>query len=323
MRTIKGLNYIQAECQTVDFENKTLKVEETFTKEIYQVPYDKLIIAPGMRSRTFGTPGVDKANHVYFLKNLWDARMIRTRLMECFERAANPFLPADERRRLLTFIVVGGGPTSVEFAGELNQFIKEDVKKWYPELYLQSRIKIVEVGKELLSSFSLDIQDYVRNKFLKDKMEIVTEVSVKNIARNDRNQTLVELSNGQVEPYGLMVWSTGVESIPFVKNLDLEQDVNGRIYIDDRLQVRDHPDVYAMGDCAIIEDKPYPPVAQVANQQATYLGKQFNKCHKKMAKLETCAPFKYTHRGQMASIGKNKSVVDTRNIGEQSLPGAK
>ena len=138
VRTIKGLNYMQAECKSVDFENKSLRVEMSCTNEIHEVDYDKLIIACGMRSRTYSTPGVSQENHVYFLKNLWDSRMIRTRLMECFERASNPFLPGDERRRLLTFIVVGGGPTSVEFAGELNQFIKEDVKKWYPELYLES-----------------------------------------------------------------------------------------------------------------------------------------------------------------------------------------
>ena len=149
-----------------------------------------------MRSRTFGTPGLSEKNYVYFLKNLWDSRKIRARMIECFERASNPELPADDRRRLLNFIVVGGGPTSIEFAGELNQFIKEDVKRWYPELYLEARVKIIEVGKSLMSTYALDIQDYVREKFLKDNIEIITELSVKDIRRNEKNQTLVELSNG-------------------------------------------------------------------------------------------------------------------------------
>ena len=110
-----------------------------------------------MRSRTFSTPGISEENNVFFLKHLWDARKIRSRLIECFERASNPDLSSDERKRLLTFVVVGGGPTSVEFAGELNDFIKKDMKKWYPELYLESKVKIIEVGKALLSTFGKDI----------------------------------------------------------------------------------------------------------------------------------------------------------------------
>ena len=78
------------------------------------------MIACGMRSRTFKTPGLSEENHVYFLKNLWDARKIRARIGECFERASNPHIALDERKRLLTFVIVGGGPTSVEFAGELH-----------------------------------------------------------------------------------------------------------------------------------------------------------------------------------------------------------
>ena len=92
------------------------------------------MLAPGMRSRTFNTQGLNKENHVYFLKNLWHARHIRNRIGECFERASNPHISANERKRLLTFIIVGGGPTSVEFAGELHDLCAKDVKRWYPEL---------------------------------------------------------------------------------------------------------------------------------------------------------------------------------------------
>ena len=108
----------------VDFENKVLHCEEFFTNSPYEHSYDHLVIACGMRSRTFKTPGLSEENYVYFMKNLWDARKVRARLIECFERASNPHLPDAERRRLLTFLIVGGGPTSVEFAGELSQFIK-------------------------------------------------------------------------------------------------------------------------------------------------------------------------------------------------------
>jgi NADH dehydrogenase FAD-containing subunit len=88
-----------------------------------------------MRNRTFKTPGLSEENHVFFMKNLWDARRVRSRLLECFERASNPVLAADEVKRLLTFVIVGGGPTSVEFAGELANFAARDAKAWYPDLY--------------------------------------------------------------------------------------------------------------------------------------------------------------------------------------------
>ena len=232
-------------------------------------------------------------------------------MIECFERASNPELPADDRRRLLNFIVVGGGPTSIEFAGELNQFIKEDVKRWYPELYLEARVKIIEVGKSLMSTYALDIQDYVREKFLKDNIEIITELSVKDIRRNEKNQTLVELSNGQVEAFGFMVWSTGVKSLDFIKELKLPHDKTGRILTNSKLQVLDNPNIYAIGDCGIIENKPYPPIAQVADQQAGYLAKKvFNK---KLMSAENCPDFHYLHRGSMAYIGRERAVVDTRN----------
>ena len=108
---------------------------EFFTNEPFKQDFDYLMIACGMRSRTFKTPGLCEANNAFFLKNLWDARKIRACLIKNLERAANPNIPTAERRRLLTCLIVGGGPTSVEFAGELHGFVKSDIKRWFPDLY--------------------------------------------------------------------------------------------------------------------------------------------------------------------------------------------
>ena len=120
MRTIRNMQYLQATCLDIDLEKKEMKCANYFTDEQFTHGYDYLMIACGMRSRTFKTPGLNEENHVFFLKNLWDARNVRSRLGECFERASSPYIAPDERKRLLTFIIVGGGPTSVEFAGELH-----------------------------------------------------------------------------------------------------------------------------------------------------------------------------------------------------------
>ena len=93
MRTLRGVNYHQAECTAVDLVNKKLTCKEVYTNEKFEQKFDYLIIGCGMRNRTFKTPGLAKENHVFFMKNLWDARRVRNRLLECFERASNPVLP--------------------------------------------------------------------------------------------------------------------------------------------------------------------------------------------------------------------------------------
>ena len=198
VRTIKGLKYFQAECKDIDLDKKVLTCEEYFTKNIYTEEYDYLMLAPGMRSRTFKTPGLSEENHVFFLKNLWDARRIRNRANECFERASNPKIDPGERKRLLTFIIVGGGPTSVEFAGELHDLCAKDLKRWYPELVDEVSIKIVEPAPELLGNFSAELKKYVMSRYRKYNMDIMTGTACSGIERFDGHKTRAIFSNGQI-----------------------------------------------------------------------------------------------------------------------------
>lgn len=153
----------------------------------FEMDYDYLIVACGMTNRTFNTPGLTEDNRVYFLKSLSDAKKIRSRMIDCFERAANPDLPLDEKKRLLNFMIVGGGPTCIEFAGELDEFIKQDVKKWYPELINLSNVSIIEIAPKVMPSYSTDIQNYVEDEFKKKDIKIMNGTSVKEIRRNDKD----------------------------------------------------------------------------------------------------------------------------------------
>jgi len=254
------------------------------------------MIACGMRSRTFKTPGLNEENHVFFLKNLWDARKVRQRLGECFERASSPYLSEDERKRLLTFIIVGGGPTSVEFAGELHEFCAKDVRRWYPDLADHVSIKIVEPSAELLGNFSTDLKKYVMDRFSKYNFDIMTGVACKEIERYEGHKTRAVFTNGDTAPFGMMVWSTGVKSLDFVRNMNLPHSDQQRLITDDKLKVLGTENVYAMGDCAVIQDNALPPVAQVANQQAVYLSAQFNKGAIGLAK-SALPSFEYRHKG--------------------------
>lgn len=171
-----------------------------------------------------------------------------------------------------------------------------------------------------MPSYGEDIQDYVEDEFKKKDITIMNKVSVKEIRRNEKDQTEVELSNGEVQQFGMMVWSTGVEPLPFIKELDCPHDPVGRILIDDKLQVANCPGVYAMGDNAVNENKFLPPVAQVADQQADYLAaKIFNE--DKME--ENGSPdFRYLHKGSMAQIGDGQAVLDIRGVLGDELPAA-
>ena len=124
------------------------------------------LLFQGTKSNTFGVPGIaseeeafehnatgTNLHHVFFLKQLEHARALRNRIIECFERASNNNISEAERSRLLTFLVVGGGPTSIEFASELHDFLTVDVSRWYPELTNRTSVIVVEAGKHLLGIY--------------------------------------------------------------------------------------------------------------------------------------------------------------------------
>lgn len=110
-----------------------------------------------MTNRTFGTPGISEDNRVYFLKSLTDSKKVRNRMIDCFEKASNFTIDEEERNRLINFIIVGAGPTSVEFAGELSSFIRDDIKKLFPELVKEAKITIVEIADTVMPSYAKDI----------------------------------------------------------------------------------------------------------------------------------------------------------------------
>eukprot|EP00658_Telonema_sp_P-2_P071602 TRINITY_DN6083_c0_g1_i8.p1 TRINITY_DN6083_c0_g1~~TRINITY_DN6083_c0_g1_i8.p1 ORF type:complete len:253 (+),score=72.44 TRINITY_DN6083_c0_g1_i8:115-873(+) len=133
IRTVPGVTYDAAKATSVDLESQSLICRDVFkNKSEYVVGYDYLIIACGSKTNTFNTPGVSEREvqgkgEVCFLKHLYHAKMIRNRILECFERASSPGITPEERDRLLSFVVVGGGPTSCEFTGELHDFVTSDV----------------------------------------------------------------------------------------------------------------------------------------------------------------------------------------------------
>lgn len=310
VRTVKGITYYQAAANTVDFEKKEIICNSVYDDSTeFTMDYDKLIIAVGTKSNTFGVPGVEtdeeniihnpsgtNKHNLFFLKQIEHARSIRNRIIECFERASSPFCSEEDKKRLLTFLVVGGGPTSIEFASEMYDFLKNDVKKWYPDLAKKHQIIIVEAGDHLLGSFNEALSKYVEKKFTSRNITTLIGESVQRVEGNS-----VVLKSGKTIPYGACVWSTGNKELDFVKDLGLNLD-HGRIVVDSCLRVSGRDSVYAIGDCARIDGMPLAMLAQVANQQGKYLGKSLNSGQD--------LPFRYFNRGAMAQLGTFDAVVD-------------
>lgn len=317
IRTVKGIDYYQAASKTIDFGRKEIVCHSVYDNSSeFSVRYDKLVIAVGTKSNTFGVPGVEtdeenithnpsgtNKHNLFFLKQIEHARSIRNRIIECFERASSPFCDEEEKKRLLTFLIVGGGPTSIEFASELYDFLKNDVAKWYPDLASKHQTIVVEAGDHLLGSFSDTLSKYVEKKFVSRNILTLTGESVQEVKEHS-----VILKSGNALPYGVCVWSTGNKELDFVKSLDLELD-RGRIVVDSCLRVDGKDSVYAIGDCARIQNLPLAMLAQVANQQGKFLGKCLNK--------DENLPFRYINMGSMAQLGTYDAVADL-NYGKLS-----
>ena len=302
-------------CLAVDPVKRTVKVvahkytdtrgEKVGGRLQEDLPFDLLIMAMGARSATFGVSGVDKST-VHFMKQLDDARRVRRHVLSNFETAAFNDLSPAERKQLLSFVVVGGGPTGVEFAAELHDFIYQDLSKQYPaDILQQVSITLVE-GREVLGSFDSTLREYCVRKFRRDNIDLREGMTVDGLEPN-----VLHLGSGEQLEFGLCVWSTGVGPTKAAKlagRSTFRKDERGRIATDDWCRVLRHesalaetqdfsdvsgaaqaaaeqavsaghphwPGVFALGDCANVGGKAHAATAQVAEQQGLYLAKHLN-----------------------------------------------
>lgn len=298
----KGIRFHQGFCVRIDTQESVAYCEGKFKRTPFEVPYDKLVIAVGARNNTFGIPGVEE--HAKFLKEISDARQIRHQIIQCFERASKPDRPVQDFEWLLHFVVVGGGPTGVEFAAEMDDFLRQDISKWFPELMPYVKITLLEAQEDILSAFDKSLSAYTTRHFARQHIRVRTNAAVKKV-----ESAAVVLDNDEVVPYGLLVWSTGNGPTGIVADSGLPLD-QGRIIVDGTFQVSNSANIYSVGDCAVIDGNPLPPTAQVAQQQGAHLAKILNK----ELDGKSAGPFEYRHRGMMAYVGKRKALVDTKNV---------
>lgn len=346
-----AVKYYEAEASSIDPERKVVKIiddsEVKGDKSETEVPYDMLVVGVGAENATFGIAGVKE--HSCFLKEIGDAQRIRKKIMDCVETAAFKDQTPEEIDRLLHMIVVGGGPTGVEFAGELQDFFEEDIRKLIPDISDRFHVTLIEALPNVLPSFSKHLIEYTESTFAEEKITIKTKTAVKKVTDKmveaeatspDGKKELITL------PYGLLVWATGNAVRPVIKDLisriPAQKDSRRGLAVNEYLQVQGTSDIWAVGDCAVAG---YAPTAQVASQEGTFLARLFNNRAKTAAledkigelsgslnvrpgsnaaeasdqlesyqrqlrRIKDIKPFHYSHQGSLAYIGSEKAVAD-------------
>jgi NADH:ubiquinone reductase (non-electrogenic) len=299
----KGIAFALGSCTEIDLDARALGCINPDNGAEFSVGYDRLIISVGALNNTFNTPGVTE--HAMFLKELSDARNIRGRIVSCLESADLPGTSTEERDRLLHFVVVGGGPTGVEFAAELHDLLDEDLSKSYPELRKHVRITLFEAAGTILNSFDGGLRDYTVEHFKRNGIDVRLGSPVREVSDG-----YLDLKSGERVPTGLVVWSTGYGPTELAKKLPFEKDKFGRIFTDDHLQLPDHPELFALGDCGVVIGSGLPQTAQVAMQQGKYVAKLLNRS----AVGKPVPPFEFKNLGMLAYVGEGKALADLPKV---------
>jgi len=302
----RGVQFLQGKAIALDQGARRITCENPESHAEFTVEYDYLVIAVGAWNNTFGISGV--AEHALFLKELTDARNIRERVISCLERASIPGIRQEERDRLLHFVVVGGGPTGVEFAAELHDLLDEDLQKSYPHFVGKIRITLFEAMKSILSSFDEELRNYTVEHFKRQEIDVRLETPVREVCI-DR----LVLKSGEEVPTGLVVWSTGYGPTGFVASLPFAKQ-KGRLLTDEYLRIAEHPEIYAMGDCATAAAGAFPQTAQLAMQTGKYLAKALNR----IAGGKEPAPFRFKNLGMLAYVGEGRALAEIPTVNVQT-----
>lgn len=339
-----SVKFFEAECTNIDSANNKIKCKrnsQNYYREIskkgideFELEYDYLVVACGTESATFGIPGVRE--HALFMKEAPDGKRLRGRIIDSLESANMPTGQKD-LDRLLNFVVVGGGPTGVECAAELHDFVKQEVSQFFPHLKAKINITLIEAQSNVLSMFSKSLVDYTEEKFRRSAIDVKTRTLVTGV--DDKDVTVKSLDTGELSkiPYGTLLWASGVASRPFVKDLmkkigkENGQTSPRALVVDEKCRVKGSDNIFAIGDCAFMG---LPPTAQVAGQQGKYLGRLLRNGGELMYQgkksgndeaftnyLDDATAFGYNHMGAFAYLGDNSAIADFTNKNEDSKFG--
>jgi NADH dehydrogenase len=307
LRKQSNATVLMAEVRGID-TNKQLVHTDSIS-----VAYDFLVLATGATHSYFGHD--DWAAVAPGLKRIEDGTRIRRRILIAFERAE---LASDEteRRRLLTFVIIGAGATGVEMAGAIAEIARRtlamDFRRIDPKA---ARIVLIEAGPRVMPVLPENLSNYVQQTLGQMGVEVMTSTRVIGCDAGG-----VDLERGRIDA-GTLIWAAGVIASPAARWLDAEQDRAGRVKVGPDLSVPGHPQVFAIGDTAAVLDptgqeiQPIPGIAPAAKQMGRYVGRLIAA---RIAGKAPPEPFRYRHQGDLATIGRRAAVV---KLGRLELRG--
>ena len=303
----QDVRVVMAEVDAIDVDKRTV-----ILKDNEPVDYDYLVVGLGMVNSYFGNN--EWAKHTIGLKSLEEAKRVRQRILHAYE-LAEATRDLEERERLMTSVVIGGGPTGVEMAGAISELtkrvFKDDFRALRPD---QSKVILIEAGARVLPTYS----EQSSAQALKDLEELGVEVLLDQPVQDVRENE-VELRNGRVIRAGSTIWTAGVEASPVLKTLPAELDRRGRISVEKDTSLPGYPEVFVIGDVASINDKKGRPVPGVS-PAAMQMGKHVAKLIKRELKTKRVLPagerkaFNYLDKGTMATIGRSKAVAEIAGL---------
>ena len=299
LRHARNTHVLLADVHTIDLVNRRVVLEDGSS-----IDYDYLIVATGTSHTYFGHD--DWAPHAPALKTLEDALAMRRRILIAFEQAERETDPA-RQQRLLTFVLVGGGPTGVELAGTLAEIARQTRAEFRNIDTRITRIVLIEAGPTILPSFPPVLRDAARRSLARLHVEVRENARVTGVDEGGVMFGAERLDAGTV------LWTAGVAASPVAATLGVALDRAGRVVVERDLSVPGHPEVFVIGDAAAFADaegRQLPGVAQVAIQGGTHASRMILD----RMRGKASHPFVYHDRGQMAIIGRGSAIADIRGL---------
>lgn len=299
LRTIfrkqNNLTFQMGEVTSINFEAKYVKLNGSV------IAYDFLVLAVGGETEFFGMESVRE--HGFQIKDIESAVATRNHLLKMFERASRE-ADADKRRAMLTFVVVGGGPTGVETSGALAELIAHVMRKEYPELDIrEARVILLEAGNALIASYPEELRRATLKLLQKKSVEVKFGAKL-----TEYNGQRVSLADGTEIRTQTLIWTAGVRAAGITKRLGVEAAGSGRVRSAATLQLPGHPEVYVVGDAAYLENgngQPLPMLSTVAIQQGETAAENILRAIQGLEQKR----FHYKDPGLLATIGRNAAVA--------------